>query len=194
MAHVQYVDTILQEIKVKSANNRKIIFDGEVNDNECLKACYYLDKLMSMDRVSGTKEPITILIHSPGGSIYSGNLLLGKIKYMQDKLDYTIIGEVGGYACSMGFQILQQCKVRKCYSYSRLMFHQPSSATWGDLQSQQDDMEETQYLWETMKKLVVSRTNITDEMAEEWKRMRKDKYFSVEELTDLNIVDEIIDL
>ena len=45
-----------------------------------------------------------------------------------------------------------------------------------------------------MKKLVVSRTNITDEMAEEWKRMRKDKYFSVEELTDLNIVDEIIDL
>ena len=42
MAHVQYVDTILQEIKVKSANNRKVIFDGEVNDNECLKACYYL--------------------------------------------------------------------------------------------------------------------------------------------------------
>ena len=90
MAHVQYVDTILQEMKVKSANNRKIIFDGEVNDNECLKACYYLDKLMSMDRVSGTKEPITILIHSPGGSIYAGNLLLGKIKYMQDKLGYTI--------------------------------------------------------------------------------------------------------
>ena len=54
MAHVQYVDTILQEMKVKSANNRKIIFDGEVNDSECLKACYYLDKLMSMDRVSGS--------------------------------------------------------------------------------------------------------------------------------------------
>ena len=37
-------------------------------------------------------------------------------------------------------------------------------------------------------------TNITDEMAEEWKRMRKDKFFSLEELKDLNIVDEIVDL
>ena len=55
-------------------------------------------------------------------------------------------------------------------------------------------MEETNYLWETMKKLVVDRTNITDEMAEEWKRMRKDKFFSLEELKDLNIVDEIVDL
>ena len=94
----------------------------------------------------------------------------------------------------MGFQILQQCKIRKCNSYSRLMFHQPSSYHYGDLQGHQDDMEETNYLWETMKKLVVDRTNITDEMAEEWKRMRKDKFFSLEELKDLNIVDEIVDL
>ena len=74
------------------------------------------------------------------------------------------------------------------------MFHQPSSYCYGDLQGQQNDMEETNYLWETMKKLVIDRTNITDEMAEEWKRMRKDKYFSLEELKDLNIVDEIVDL
>ena len=74
------------------------------------------------------------------------------------------------------------------------MFHQPSSYHYGDLQGHQDDMEETNYLWETMKKLVVDRTNITDEMAEEWKRMRKDKFFSLEELKDLNIVDEIVDL
>ena len=190
----RYVDQVFQEIKVKSANNRKIILEGEVNDDECLKACYYLDKLVEMDKIKGTKEPITILIHSPGGSIYAGNVLLGKIKQMQDKMRYTIIGEVGGYACSMGFQILQQCKIRKCNSYSRLMFHQPSSYCYGDLQGQQNDMEETNYLWETMKKLVIDRTNITNEMAEEWKRMRKDKYFSLEELKDLNIVDEIVDL
>ena len=146
MGNVQYVDQILQEMKVKSANNRKIIFDGEVNDNECIKACYYLDKLVAQDKLVGTKEPITILIHSPGGSIYSGNILLGKIKQLQDKMGYTIIGEVGGYACSMGFQILQQCKIRKCNSYSRLMFHQPSSFCYGDLQGQQNDMEETNYL------------------------------------------------
>ena len=88
----RYVDQVFQEIKVKSANNRKIILDGEVNDDECIKACYYLDKIVEMDKVKGTKEPITILIHSPGGSIYAGNILLGKIKQMQDKMGYTIIG------------------------------------------------------------------------------------------------------
>ena len=58
----RYVDQVFQEIKVKSANNRKIILDGEVNDEECIKACYYLDKIVEMDKVKGTKEPITILI------------------------------------------------------------------------------------------------------------------------------------
>ena len=114
----RYIDQVFQGIKVKSANDRKIILDGEVNDDECLKACYYLDKIVELDKIKGTKEPITILIHSPGGSIYAGNVLLGKIKQMQDKMGYTIIGEVGGYACSMAFQILQQCKIRKCNSYS----------------------------------------------------------------------------
>ena len=66
MGNVKYNDPVFQEIKVKSANNRKIIFEGEVNDEECLKTCYYLDKL------TGKKQPITIYLHTPGGSILAG--------------------------------------------------------------------------------------------------------------------------
>lgn len=194
MSNGKYIDPVFQEIKVKSANNRKIIFEGEVTDEECLKTCYFLDKIIEHDRITGTKLPITIYLHTPGGSIFAGASLLGKIKYMQDKLDYTIIGEVGGYACSMGFQFLQACKVRKCYSYSHLMFHQPSSACWGDLQNQERDVELTKRLWKQMRDLVTSRTKITKEMAEEWKDRRIDKYFTIEEIKELNIVDEIIDL
>ena len=194
MSNGKYIDPVFQEIKVKSANNRKIIFEGRVTDEECLKTCYFLDKLMEHDRITGTKLPITIYLHTQGGSIFAGASLLGKIKYMQDKLGYTIIGEVGGYACSMGFQFLQACKVRKCYSYSQLMFHQPSSACWGDLQDQEREVELTKRLWEQMRDLVTSRTKITKEMAEEWKDRRIDKYFTIEEIKELNIVDEIIDL
>ena len=32
MSNVKYNDPVFQEIKVKSANNRKIIFEGEVTD------------------------------------------------------------------------------------------------------------------------------------------------------------------
>lgn len=191
---VQYIDSVLQEMKVKSANQRKIIFDTEVNDNEVIKTIYYLDKIIEMDKVNGRKEPITILFHSGGGSIYSGNLLLGKLKEMQEKQGYTIIGIGGGICASMAFQFLQACKVRKCYSYSRLMFHQPSSFSYSDLEDMERDIEEVNYLWEMMKKLVIKSSKITNEMCEEWKRIRKDKFFSTKELIDLEIVDEIIDL
>ena len=194
MGNVKYNDPVFQEIKVKSANNRKIIFEGEVNDEEFLKTWYYLDKLIAQDKLTRKKQPITIYLHTPGGSILAGASLLGKIKYMQDKLGYTIIGEVGGYACSMGFQILQQCRIRKCNSYSQLMFHQPSSGMYSDLQDMERDLELTKRLWEQMRDLVVSRTNITKDMANEWKDRRIDKYFTIDELKQLNIVDEIIDL
>ena len=52
MSNGKYIDPVFQEIKVKSANNRKIIFEGEVTDEECLKTCYFLDKLMEHDRTA----------------------------------------------------------------------------------------------------------------------------------------------
>ena len=71
MGNVKYNDPVFQEIKVKSANNRKIIFEGEVNDEECLKTCYYLDKLIAQDKLTGKKQPITIYLHTPGGKYIS---------------------------------------------------------------------------------------------------------------------------
>lgn len=186
------VDMVLQEAKIKSANNRRIIFDGEVNRDSVIKAVYFLQKIINMDKNSETKEEVYIDIHSEGGSIYDGIYLCDFIKHMQEELGYTIIGTACGYAMSMGFQILQSCTVRKCYYSTRLMFHQPSSFSYGDLESQERDIEETNYLWCEMKNLVSDKTLITDEMMEEWKHTRKDKFFSREEIIKYKICDEII--
>lgn len=194
MSDVMYqpIDTVLQEMRVRSANNRRIIFDGEVNSDNVLKSVYYLQKLIDLDTKTGNKDDIHIEIHSFGGSIYDGVYLCDFIRYMQDKLGYKIIGTVNGYAMSMGFQILQSCTVRRCYHTSRLMFHQPSNYIYGDLENMERDLEETNYLWEEMKSLVKSRTLLTDDMMEEWKRLRKDKFFNREELIKYNIVDEVL--
>jgi ATP-dependent protease ClpP protease subunit len=172
-------------------NQRKIIFEGEVCSTNVLHATYLLDKIVELDKRNGTKEDITILIHSFGGSIYDGNYLLGKIRELQS-IGYKIIGIVGGYGMSMGFQFLQACDYRKCYRYSRLLFHQPSNYSWGDLESMERDNEETQYLWEMMKEIVLEKTLLNDDMLEQWKKERRDKYFSNEELIKYKIVDEII--
>lgn len=193
MEQVIFQDNVLIEMKIKSAlNQRKIIFEGEVCSSNVLHAVYLLDKIVEMDKKTNTKENIIIIIHSFGGSVYDGNFLIGKVKELQEKLGYTIIGIVGGYAMSMGFQLLQSCKIRKCYSTSRLLFHQPSSYSWGDLESMERDAEETNCLWEMAKSLVKERTLITDEMMEQWKKERRDKYFSNEELIKYNVIDEII--
>jgi len=193
MSDVIYQDHILNEMKLKSALNlRKIIFEGEVCSSNVLQTVYLLDKLESMDKKSGTKEDITIMIHSFGGSIYEGNYLNSRIIEMQEKSNYNITGIVGGYGMSMGFQLLQACKIRKCYSTSRLLFHQPSTYCYGDLESIERDTDETNYLWEMSKSLVKKRTLITDKMMELWKKERRDKYFSNEELIKYKIVDEII--
>ena len=191
MEYIQQ-DHILNEMKIRSAlNQRKIIFEGEVCSSNVLQAVYLLDKLVAMDKKLGTKEDITIIIHSFGGSIYDGNFLIGKIKELQ-KMGYTIIGIVGGYGMSMGFQLLQACNIRRCYKYSRLLFHQPSNYSWGDLEAMERDNEETNYLWNMMKELAMEKTLLTDEMLEQWKRERRDKYFSNEELIKYKIVDKII--
>lgn len=191
MEYVQQ-DHILNEMKIKSALNlRKVIFEGEVGSSNVLQTVYLLDKLVEMDKKSGTKGDIYLQIHSGGGSIYDGGFVLGKIRELQ-KMNYRIIGIVGGYAMSMAFQFLQACDYRICYKYSRLLFHQPSSYSWGDLESMERDNEETNYLWNMMKDIVKEKTLITDEMMEQWKRERRDKYFSNEELIKYKIVDEII--
>jgi hypothetical protein len=55
-----------------------------------------------------------------------------------------------------------------------------------------NDNEEIIYLWEMAKSVIKDKTLITDEMMETWKRERRDKYFTNEELLELNIVDEIL--
>lgn len=184
---------ILNEMKIKSCLNfRKIILDGVITTDNILETLYLLDKLVDLDNKTGTREPITIFIHSYGGSVLDGNLLICRIKELQEIYGYKIIGLVGGYAMSQGFQILQACSVRKCYKYSRLMFHCISTGVWSDLEDIERDIEETKYLMEIAKDIVKERTLITDEMMDKWKVERRDKYFNNEELLKYKIVDEII--
>ncbi len=190
MEQYKFFDPILNEIKIKRANNRWIIIDDEITQELCTKVVYHLDKLVAMDEKLGTKEKITLEIASCGGGIYSGICVLNKIYELRNK-GYIIEG-ISHYAMSMGFQILQACSIRKCYRLSRLMFHQPSTYCYGDLESIERDVDETLYLWEMMKSLVKERTLLTDDMMEQWKKERRDKYFNFEELTKYNIVDEII--
>ena len=67
-------------------------------------------------------EPITIVISSPGGNVFSGISIIRAIREAQSK-GIRIIGEVHGQAMSMAFFILQCCDERRMGSLCTLMAH-----------------------------------------------------------------------
>ena len=78
------------------------------------------------------KEPIRVLITSPGGRIEPGLAGIRAIREAQDK-GVKIIGEVFGQAESMAFFLLQSCDERIASKESVLMYHGFTDVSSGDL-------------------------------------------------------------
>jgi ATP-dependent protease ClpP protease subunit len=74
-------------------------------------------------RMAGeSKEPITIVLDSPGGSVIAGTSFLNQM-YLAQSQGITINCYVLDMAASMAFQILTQCDSRKALHTSYLLWH-----------------------------------------------------------------------
>ena len=47
----EYIDPIMQEIEVKSANNKRLLVYGVVNDTMAAKFSYFTDKIIANDKI-----------------------------------------------------------------------------------------------------------------------------------------------
>lgn len=183
---------LIQEMKVSSAlKNRRIYLSDEVTRESIFEVVYFLDRLRDLDSRKGTKENIEIVVDSYGGVVYSGNMLISKIEELKS-LNYNIITTVTSVAMSMGFMIGVCGSKRRGYRHSTYLLHQPSSGTWGTLKQMEDDLEETNRLWEKMKDMVKQYTKITEEELETMKREKRDWIFSAEEALKYGIIDKIL--
>lgn len=192
MERIVQSDRVIEEIKLNSAlRDRRIFINEEITADSMFKACYLLDRIVALDKQSGTKEPIEIIIGSYGGYIYEGLSLISKLESL--KLDgYHIITTVNSVAMSMGFMLSIVGSERRALRHSRIMCHQPSNASWGCLKDMEESVEETQQLWIRMKELIIKYTKITDEQLEDIKSRKYDWYFWSEEALDLGVIDKII--
>lgn len=192
MEAFKMIDTISEEMKLKSALDRRIILSDEVTRDTIFKVKYFLEKLQKIDKMRPEEplKPITIVIDSYGGEIYSGVSLIGMIEQYKDT-GYQIITEVNGAAMSMGFMIALCGSKRTAVRYSRFMIHQPSSATWGTLREQQDSVAETEFLWNQMKSLIKKYSAITDEYLDKIYEGNKDVYLTPEQMVEFKALDII---
>jgi ATP-dependent Clp protease, protease subunit len=89
------------------------------------------------------REPITVIVNSPGGEVVAGLDVISQIRSIQ-RIGIEVRGHVMGDAASMAAVILAACCVRSATSLSRIMWHGVVSFTYGDqtdMKSQQRELE-----------------------------------------------------
>jgi len=187
-------DSIVEDMKTQSALKHRTIYMSEsVDEDSVFKLNYYLDRIVRLDSKLNTKEPITIIISSFGGSVYEILSSISRLEKMQED-GYIIKTIIDAKAMSCG-SLLSQCGSkghRYANRYSTVLYHQVSSATWGTLAEMEVGIEETQRLWNLMKSITLKHTNVSDEWFENLKERNKDLYLTPEQCLDLGIIDHIL--
>jgi ATP-dependent protease ClpP protease subunit len=102
---------------------RTIYIRGAIADN----AFDIASKVFEMSKV---KAPISLVINSPGGSVYPGLQIMSAIEVAQSR-GVTVRCFVPVLAASMAFQILSVCDERYVLQYSLLLFHPARSMLMG---------------------------------------------------------------
>jgi len=185
-------DKIIEEMVLNSAlRDRKVYFNSMVDRESVFKAIHLLDRIVSLDKKQGTKEDIEIVLDCEGGIIYFGLALISRILQLREN-GYRIISTVNSISMSMGFIIGIVATHRRALKYSTLMMHQPSSGSWGKLQDMQEDIEETNRLWQIMKEITVKYTDITNEELEDIKQRKQDWYMDSNFALSKKCIDEIL--
>ncbi len=120
--------------------NRFLFIDGPITRGTLAPVRQGIEKM-----VSESKKPITMVLSSPGGEVFSGMSL---VNYMQSAkaLGVEINCYVLDMAASMAFQILTQCTTRHALPTSFLLWHgvrtQLSPATVASARALADDLEQ----------------------------------------------------
>jgi ATP-dependent protease ClpP protease subunit len=96
--------------------NRTVYVDGVVNGRIMDEAVHIIDL------VADSREPIDIVINSPGGSVLAGLQFISALNLAQAR-GVKIRCVVPVLAASMGFQILAHCDERYALKYAMLLWH-----------------------------------------------------------------------
>lgn len=171
----------------KNLTKRTIVFNEDVCADILEK---FTLPLLEWDN-DGTGEPITIILSSPGGSLFDGITVCDIIDNL--KTPTTII--VHGYAYSMGGLILMggynnPNVTKKCYRHSTALIHSGSTYLEGNTNAVKDQFKFHEKFEQKIKDYVLSHTKIT---AKEYAKIERQEYYlTAEDMLEKGLVDEII--
>jgi ATP-dependent Clp endopeptidase proteolytic subunit ClpP len=173
-------------IKAGNDVNRTLVIDGAILDTEA-----QCNTLMRWNRME-PKCDIRILVNTPGGSIFDGNVLVSTIKDLQRKgHKFTIKG--AGAVFSFGAVLLSVGDRRILDKDAVVMIHSLQAMGQGLTGSMESVADQTEMLRQVNNRLLgalAERSNLSREKLEEM-TLRKDLFLSASEALKYGFCDEI---
>jgi ATP-dependent Clp protease, protease subunit len=178
--------SLQDEIERTLLQNRRLFFSDDVNPESAADACrklWYLE-------LTNPGKPITMIIHSPGGSVDAGFAVWDQIKMISSPVSTLVTG----LAASMG-SILSLCAPkgrRFATPNARILIHQPS--IHGGVRGQASDLEiHAREILKLRARIVTLYCEATgkdrDTIAA---AIERDTWLSAEEAKEFGLIDKIV--
>lgn len=176
---------------VKLRKERTIMLSTGIDD--CI-ASDFIGEIMLL--VAAGKDPIRIIISSPGGEILPGLGIIRAIQYAQSK-GIKVTGEVFGQALSMAFFILQACDTRVMGEGDFIMCHGVFVLQGADRKGRKAedkllDNAETYFCKMIASKNTSKHKDFHDE--DYWRQLLEEdtpNYYSADEAFDMGLIDRV---
>lgn len=184
---VSTLDPIMYQYFNQLLKHRTIILNSEIDESILETVALPLKDFEKEE----SKEPITLILNTPGGSVADGLMLCSIIDNYTRPLEII----VPSYSCSMGTIILCSGNknpniVKKCYPFSFALFHSGQTYVGGESTSVDDVVNFNRSVDNKIRNYVVNNTNISNELY--MQHHREQWYITAEEMLEYGLVNEII--
>lgn len=165
---------------------RRIVYFGTEVNNETANAC--VQQLLYLES-EDAKQPITLYINSPGGSIIDGMAIYDTIQ----RVRCPVHAVVAGMAASMGSVLLSGCEKgeRAIMRHGEVLLHQPLGGARGPATDIQITARHIGRLKERL--LTVLAENCGQPYEKLLKDCDRDLWLDADEAMEYGIVDKILD-
>lgn len=173
------------DIYSRLLKERIVFLTGGVDDHVSSLLCAQLLFLES----ENPKKDIAFYINSPGGVVTSGLSIYDTMQYIRPPVSTVCLGQ----ACSMGSLLLTAGEKGKRYAlpHSRIMIHQPSAGTQGQVTDMEIHVKEFLRLKEMLNGIYVQHTGQDHETVQA--ALERDRFMGPEEAKKFGLIDEVVE-
>jgi ATP-dependent protease ClpP protease subunit len=184
--------TVMTEYERRQLRNKRIILlSGDVENGV---SSQFIEDI-HMILLDESNEPVTIIIASAGGDVFSGLSIIRAIRVMQRR-GIKVIGQVHGQACSMAFFVLQCCDERVMGKLCVQMAHGVTTGFTGDMKNMDAERKLLEYWHEQFATLMAHRCkeNTIWNEPSYWYEVLRDntpQWYQSEECLEMGLIDRI---